>query len=490
MKKLLNPVGIVGLMFNSLQKRFSQALSKVRGLSRISEKEVDAVLAEVRTGLLEADVHFRVAKDFLARVKERCLREEVIQSLSPETQIVKVLSDELTQILGGVNRELNFAVKPPAVVLMCGLQGAGKTTTTVKLALLLKSQFKKNPAVVSVDVSRPAAITQLQQLALRHDIAFIESQGNEKPLDIAKRAMKSAQETNVDVLLVDTAGRLQIDADLMGELSALKTFLQPSEILLVLDSMIGQQAVEVAEGFDKDIGITGSILSKLDGDTRGGAALSLVAVTGKPIKFIGTGERATDLEPFFPDRMSSRLLDMGDLLSLVEKAQRVISHEDAEKAADKLRSNDFSLEDFRDQLRMISKMGPIGGILKMLPGLGSLSESLDNDAAEKELKRVNAILDSMTTLERRSPDILNGGRRSRIAKGSGTQVSDVNQLIKRFSEARKMMKQMGKMAGLFRGAGGAGAPGNAGSASLPTGGVNMPPGLFGKRPSKGFGRKF
>lgn len=464
-------------MFDGLQKRLGSALRKVRGLSRISESDIDAVLSEIRTGLLEADVHFRVAKDFLARVRERCLREEVIKSLSPEQQILKVLQEELTQILGAKSRELNLAMSPPAVVLMCGLQGSGKTTTTAKLALLLKSQGKR-VAVVSVDVHRPAAIQQLAQLAAKFEIAVIPSAVEQGAVAIARFAIDEARRQNFEVLLVDTAGRIQIDDDLMGELKQVREVVQPIETLLVVDSMMGQQALEVAEGFDQKIGLTGSVLTKLDGDTRGGAALSLVAVTGKPIKFIGTGERPTDFEVFHPERISSRLLDMGDVLSLLEKAQQVISEEEASSATEKLRNlQDFTLDDFRDQLKMLSKMGPISGLLKMLPGFGSLKDQLEQVDTEKELGRVNAILNSMTPQERRQPDIMNGSRRARIAKGSGRDVQEVNQLIKRFLEARKMMKQMGKMSSLLKG-------GKGGSAPNP---AMMNP--F-RKGSKGFGRKF
>jgi len=463
-------------MFDGLQKRLGSALRKVRGLSRISEADVDAVLAELRTGLLEADVHFRVAKDFLARTKERCMREDVIKSLSPEQQILKVLSEELTQVLGGKNRELNLAAKPPAVILMCGLQGSGKTTSTAKLALYLKG-IGKRPAVVSVDIHRPAAIEQLAQLAKSFEIPVLESDLKLSAPEIARAALAAAEQQNFDILIVDTAGRIQVDDALMNELVQVRDIVQPVETLLVVDSMMGQQAVEVAEGFDQKVSLTGSILTKLDGDTRGGAALSLVSVTGKPIKFTGTGERPTDFEAFHPDRISSRLLDMGDVLSLLEKAKRVISDDEATAAADKLKKlNDFSLEDFRDQLKMLSRMGPIGGLLKMLPGFGALKDQLEQVDAEKELGRVNAILNSMTLVERKQPDILNGSRRARIAKGSGRDVQEVNQLVKRFLEARKMMKQMGKMGAMMKGGGG----------QNPMGGAQNP---F-RKGGRGFGRKF
>jgi signal recognition particle subunit SRP54 len=472
-------------MFEGLQKRLAGALHKVRGRTTIQESDVEAVLAEIRTGLLEADVHFRVTKDFLARVKERCLQQDVIKSLSPEQQILKVLSEELTRILGGHSRDLDFSVTPPAVLLVCGLQGSGKTTTCSKLALHLKNSGKR-VGLCSVDVYRPAAIDQLATLAKKFEIPVIASSATEKPKDIAKRALKEASQLNLDVLIIDTAGRLQIDESLMTELKDVHEILKPTETLLVIDAMMGQQAVEVAEGFDRSVGITGSILTKLDGDSRGGAALSLVSVTGKPIKFVGVGERPTDFEAFHPDRMASRLLDMGDVLSLLEKAQTVITEEEAQAAAQKLGNFDnFSLEDFRDQMRMVSRMGPISGLLKMMPGMGALKDQLEEIDTDKEFKRVNAILDSMTPSERRQPELLNGARRARIARGAGVQVSEVNSLVKRFLEARKAMKKMGKMGSMLKGmmgGQGGGAPGQ-----MPSG---LPPGFGGPGRGKGFGRKF
>jgi signal recognition particle subunit SRP54 len=472
-------------MFDGLQKRLAGALGRVRGLSRISESDIDAVLAEIRTGLLEADVHFRVARDFLARVKERCLREEVIKSLTPEQQVLKVLSEELTQILGGQIRELQLGVAPPAVILMCGLQGSGKTTSTAKLAQLLKAQGKR-PAVVSVDVQRPAAIAQLGAMAEKAEVDWIRSESSEGPVHIAKRAIAEANKLNADVLLVDTAGRLQVDDALMQELTQIRDAVKPTETLLVVDAMMGQQAVQVAEGFDRAVGLTGSILSKLDGDARGGAALSLVAVTGKPIKFVGTGERVSDFEAFHPDRIASRLLDMGDVLSLIEKAQRVINEDEAVAAAEKMRKSDgLTLEDFRDQLKMLGRLGPLSGLLKMLPGVGAIREQLDQVDTESEVKRITAILNSMTPHERKQPEVLNGSRKARVARGSGTDVSEVNSLIKRFLEVRKMMKQMGKMGDMMKRMGGMG--GLSGAGGLPGGLPNFP---GSRRGGKGFGRKF
>ncbi|MBP7844631.1 MAG: signal recognition particle protein [Proteobacteria bacterium] len=471
-------------MFDQLQKRLSGALQKVRGRSKISEADVDAVLSEIRTGLLEADVHFRVAKDFLARVKESCLHEDVIKSLSPEQQILKVLHKELVQIFGSENRELKLDVRPPACVLVCGLQGSGKTTSTIKLALWLKNKGRR-VGVVSTDTQRPAAMEQLAQLAEKNQIPCLRFEAAQGAVKISEAAFKAASDQNLEVLLVDTAGRLQVDSELMKELQNVSAKVDPIEKILVIDSMMGQQAVEVAEAFDRDLGLTGSILTKLDGDARGGAALSIVSTTGKPIKFIGTGERALDFEAFYPDRMASRLLDMGDVMSLIEKAQMAISEEEAANAAEKLKNmNNFTLEDFREQLKLLSRMGPLSGIMKMLPGMGAIQEQLDQVDTEKEMSRINAIINSMTQQERRSPDVLNGSRRARIAKGSGTQVNDVNQFIKRFLDARKMMKKLGRFGGLLGGMGGAGG-------GMPGAGMGSMPNPFAQRKGgKGFGRKF
>lgn len=473
-------------MLDSLQKRLAGAIKKIRGQTNISESDIDSVLSEVRTGFLEGDVHFRVTKDFLARVKERCLREEVMSSLSPEQQIVTVLSEELTQILGGENRGLDFNTQPPAVLMMVGLQGSGKTTSTIKLARLLKSKGKR-PCVVSVDVQRPAAMDQLRSLAEKEEVPVLACDPSQKPIEIAKSAIKEAESLNSDVLIVDTAGRLQVDTALMEELKELNEFLKPVERLLVIDSMMGQQAVEVAEGFDKDVGITGAILSKLDGDARGGAALSLVAVTGKPIKFIGTGERSTDFEAFHPDRMASRLLDLGDMLSLLEKAQEVISEEEAMAATEKMMSGNgnFTFDDFIGQMKMINRMGSFGGLLKMLPGMGAMKDALDSVDTDAEMKKLEVIIQSMTKQERRNPDVLDGSRRARIAKGCGKEVSEINAFVKRFDEMRKMMKQMGKMGGMLKG---------KNPADLQQEDTNNPWAMarspFGRRGGKGFGRKF
>lgn len=464
-------------MFDSVQKSFGSALKKLRGKSRLSEAEVEEVLAEIRVGLLEADVHFRVVRDFLARVKERCLREEVLKSLSPEQQVLKVLSEELGSILGGQSRDLDLNVKPPAVILLCGLQGAGKTTSLIKLALLLKNKGKR-VKVVSTDVKRPAALEQLKQLATRNAIdgIYFENQSQMEPRKIASLALEDAEKTNIEVLLVDTAGRVQVDDELMSELSDLTKILNPAEKLLVIDAMMGQSAVDVAEGFQQKVNLSGAILTKMDGDSRGGAALSLVSITGKPIKFIGHGERAQDFEVFHPDRISSRLLDMGDVMSLIEKAEEALKGEDLakEEMTQGMMSGSFTLDDFRNQLRLVSKMGSMGSLMKMLPGMGSIQEQFNEKEADQEFKKINAILNSMTAQERKEPQVINGSRRSRIAKGSGISVQDINSFLKRFEDARRAMKKLGKWAKMF------------GASGSPPAGLDP---FQGKR-SKGFGRKF
>ncbi len=436
-------------MFDSVQKSFGSALKRLRGKSSLSEKEVDEVLSEIRVGLLEADVHFRVVRDFLARVKERCLREDVLKSISPEQQVLRVISDELTSILGGTQSELDLSAKPPVTILLCGLQGSGKTTSIAKLAVHLKNKGKR-VLVVSTDVRRPAAIEQLKQLAERNqiDCFHLENQSAQSPAKIAELALEKATQSNTEVLLVDTAGRIQIDSELMDELTQLVKILQPTERLLVIDAMMGQSAVDVAEGFQSKVNLTGAILSKLDGDSRGGAALSLVSVTGKPIKFIGSGERATDFEVFHPERITSRLLDMGDVMSLLEKAEEALKGEDLvkEEMTQGMMQGSFTLEDFRNQLRLVSKMGSMGSLLKMLPGMGSFDAQISEKDADREFKKINAILSSMTPHERKMPNVLNGSRRSRISKGSGIPVQDINSFIKRFDEARRAMKKLGKWA--------------------------------------------
>ncbi|MCL5676895.1 MAG: signal recognition particle protein [Firmicutes bacterium] len=431
-------------MFENLSSKLQETFRRLRGKGRLTDADVSEAMREVRVALLEADVNFRVVKDFIARVKERAVGQEVLESLSPGQQVVKIVSDELTGLLGGTSARLAIAAKPPTVVLMVGLQGAGKTTAAGKLAGWLKKQSKR-PLLVAGDVYRPAAIKQLQVLGQQLDLPVF-SMGNEaNPVDIARAGVESALKQGRDVVLVDTAGRLQIDDALMQELENIKAAVHPHEILLVLDAMTGQEAVSVAEAFNQRLGVDGVVLTKLDSDTRGGAALSVRAVTGKPIKFVGTGEKLDALEPFHPDRMASRILGMGDVLSLIEKAQAQYGEKQAEELAKKMRKAEFTLEDFLQQLRQVRQMGPLDQILGMLPGMGQLKQIKNVKVDEKDLGHVEAIIQSMTAVERRNPDIINGSRRKRIARGSGTSVQEVNRLLRQFEESKKMMKQFAGM---------------------------------------------
>jgi len=431
-------------MFDSLTQRFETVFTTLRGKGRLSEKDIDQALREVRLALLEADVNVRVVKQFLARVKERAVGEDVSRSLTPGQQVIKIVHDELVAVLGTEAVPLKRAA-PPLTILMVGLQGSGKTTTAGKLALLLKSQGR-SPLLVAADLQRPAAIDQLETLGGRIDVpVLIDRKG--KPARLVKTAMKEASRMGRDVVIVDTAGRLQIDDQLMRELADVRKAAGPDEVLLVVDAMTGQDAVNVASGFQEQIGLTGVILSKLDGDARGGAAISVREVTGAPVKFAGVGEGLGDLEPFYPDRMASRILGMGDVMTLIEKAEATFDEAEAEKTARKLQKGDFTLEDFLGQFQAMKRMGPLKDILAMLPGSGSLIREVDVD--DRDLRRVEAIIQSMTPEERRNPRIIGGSRKRRIASGSGTRPQDVNRLLKQFAEAQKMMKAL---------AGGRGAP--------------------------------
>ncbi len=431
-------------MFDSLTQRFETVFTTLRGKGRLSEKDIDQALREVRLALLEADVNVRVVKQFLARVKERAVGEDVSRSLTPGQQVIKIVHDELVAVLGTEAVPLKRAA-PPLTILMVGLQGSGKTTTAGKLALLLKSQGR-SPLLVAADLQRPAAIDQLETLGGRIDVpVLIDRKG--KPARLVKTAMKEASRMGRDVVIVDTAGRLQIDDQLMRELADVRKAADPDEVLLVVDAMTGQDAVNVASGFQEQIGLTGVILSKLDGDARGGAAISVREVTGAPVKFAGVGEGLGDLEPFYPDRMASRILGMGDVMTLIEKAEATFDEAEAEKTARKLQKGDFTLEDFLGQFQAMKRMGPLKDILAMLPGSGSLIREVDVD--DRDLRRVEAIIQSMTPEERRNPRIIGGSRKRRIASGSGTRPQDVNRLLKQFAEAQKMMKAL---------AGGRGAP--------------------------------
>jgi signal recognition particle subunit SRP54 len=424
-------------MFDSLTHRFDSVFSVLRGKGRLSEKDVDQALREVRLALLEADVNVKVVRDFLARVKERSLGEEVAKSLTPGQQVVKIVHEELVKTLGSEAVPL-VKTAPPLTILMVGLQGSGKTTTAAKLALHLKSQGRR-PLLVAADLQRPAAIDQLETLAARVEVPIVSDRKG-KPVKLVKTALKEAGATSRDVVIIDTAGRLQIDQQLMKELGDVRKASAPDEVLLVVDAMTGQDAVNVASGFQEQIGLTGVVLSKLDGDARGGAAISVREVTGAPVKFAGVGEALGDLEVFHPGRMASRILGMGDVLSLIEKAEANFDEKEAEKTAKKMQKGEFTLDDFLDQFQSMKRMGPLKDILAMLPGSGSLIRDVDVD--DRDLRRVEAIIQSMTPEERRSPKIISGSRKRRIATGSGTRPQDVNRLLKQFAEAQQMMKML------------------------------------------------
>jgi signal recognition particle subunit SRP54 len=438
-------------MFDNLSDRLQRIFKNLRGEGKLTAENMEEALREIRVALLEADVHFKVVKQFIEQVRQKAMGEEVLTALSPGQQVVKIVRDELTKMLGSHQSRLRFANEPPSVILIVGLQGSGKTTSAGKLARFLAKEQKK-PQLVSVDVYRPAARQQLSILAKQVNVPVYEGTPEEtKPLDLARSARREAMQTGRDVLLVDTAGRLHIDEQLMQELQELKGALDPVEILFVADAMTGQDAVKTADEFHKRLGITGVILTKMDGDARGGAALSIRSVTGQPLKFVGVGERSDALEAFFPDRVASRILGMGDVLSLIDKVQETIDQKEAEKIQEKLLTgDDFTLEDFRDQMKQIRKLGPLENILKMMPGFGELKNQLkDTKVDEKELNRIVAIIDSMTPAERRNHMIVNGSRRRRIAKGSGTSVQDVNNLLKQYAQMRKMMKSLTGGAGLL-----------------------------------------
>ena len=427
-------------MFDNLSEKLQRVFKNLRGEGKLSAENMEAALREIRMALLEADVNFRVVKQLIENIKEKAMGEEVLSALSPSQQVIKIVHEELIKILGSHESKLRFANEPPSVFLIIGLQGSGKTTSTGKLARWL-SKNGHRPMVVSVDVYRPAAREQLKVIAREIGQAIYEgAEGETQPLDLARSARRESANSGRDVLLVDTAGRLHIDDELMAELQQLKEQLNPVEILFVADAMTGQDAVKSADEFHKRLGITGVILTKMDGDARGGAALSIRQVTGQPLKFVGVGEKFDALEPFHPDRAANRILGMGDILSFIEKAEQAIDKKQAVEMQRKLIENDFTLQDFRDQLRQIRKLGPLGSLLDMMPKVGMLKQLKDVKVDEKEINRVVAIIDSMTPKERNNHMIINGSRRRRIARGSGTSVQEVNQLLKQYAEARKMMK--------------------------------------------------
>ena len=433
-------------LFASLSERLNHIFSKLTKRGKLTELEIKTAMREVRIALLEADVNIRVAKDFIARVSEKAVGQDILQSLNPSQQVIKIVNEELIALMGSTNAKLEVNPKPPTVIMMCGLQGAGKTTLCGKLAVLLKKQGKR-PLLVAGDIYRPAAIHQLQVVGGQAGTEVFE-RGTQDPVKTAKEGVEYARKMGYDTVVLDTAGRLQIDETLMRELENVKKQVDVTETLLVVDAMTGQEAVNVAKTFNDRLEITGVVLTKLDGDTRGGACLSVKAVTGKPIKFIGVGEKLTDLEPFYPDRMASRILGMGDVLSLIEKAQQAITEADAKKMEKKIRENSFTLSDYLEQFEMMKKMGGVSALMGMLPG--AKLKIREEDIDEKKIERTRAIILSMTPKERENPAIINSSRKKRIAQGSGTQIQEINQLLRQFDQTRQLMKQMKGGKGKFR----------------------------------------
>lgn len=434
-------------MLENLGNRFQDIFKKVRGHGKLSEENIKEALKEVKMSLLEADVNYKVVKDFIKKIQEKAIGTEVLKGINPGQQFIKIVNDELVELLGGTNSRLTKGVKNPTVIMLAGLQGAGKTTFAAKLAARLRKEGE-TPYLVAADVYRPAAMKQLEVLAKQINIPAYIDEGNKDPIDISKKAFGQARANNYSYMIIDTAGRLHIDESLMDELGNIKKAVRPQEILLVVDAMIGQDAVNLAKNFNDKLNIDGIVLTKFDGDTRGGAALSIKSVVGKPIKFVGVGEKIADLELFHPERLASRILGMGDVVSLVEKAQEVVDENDIKSLEEKMKTQQFDLNDFLKQLQTIKKMGPLGSILKMIPGMNA--DLGDLAPAEKEMKKTEAIIQSMTLQERKKPDILKASRKIRIAKGSGTDVSDINKLLKQFSQMKNMMKMLssGKMPNL------------------------------------------
>ncbi len=432
------------MAFENLAEKLQKVFKQLRGKGKLTEKDVTDALREVRIALLEADVSYKVVKEFVNSIKERAIGSGVLESLTPGQQVIKIVHEEMTGLMGGTQSKLNSASKPPTMIMMVGLQGSGKTTSSGKLARYLKKQGK-SPLLAACDVYRPAAIKQLQVLGEQLAVPVFSMGDQTSPVDIAKAAKIHAEKQGFDPVILDTAGRLHIDEAMMAELAQIKAQCHPHEILLVVDSMTGQDAVNVAESFNRDLGLDGVVLTKLDGDTRGGAALSVKAVTGKPIKFAGMGEKLDALEPFYPDRMSSRILGMGDVLTLIEKAQTQFDAKKAEELEKKLRKNEFTLEDFLEQIQQMKKIGPMNQIMDMIPGLSQNNALKGVEINDKDIKHTEAIVQSMTNDERRRPEILNGSRRKRIAVGSGTSVQEVNRLLKQFAQTQKMLKQFSQM---------------------------------------------
>ncbi|WP_066365034.1 signal recognition particle protein [Neobacillus fumarioli] len=430
------------MAFEGLADRLQSTIQKIRGKGKVSEADVKEMMREVRLALLEADVNFKVVKDFVKKVSERAVGQEVLKSLTPGQQIIKIVNEELTALMGGEQSKIAVASRPPTVIMMVGLQGAGKTTTTGKLANLLRKKYNRKPLLVAADIYRPAAIKQLETLGKQLNMPVFSLGDQVSPVEIAKQAIAKAKEEHHDYVLIDTAGRLHVDEALMNELKDIKELVKPDEIFLVVDAMTGQDAVNVAQSFNDTLGLTGVVLTKLDGDTRGGAALSIRAVTQTPIKFVGLGEKMDALEPFHPERMASRILGMGDVLTLIEKAQASVDEEKAKELEQKMRTATFTLDDFLEQLGQVRKLGPLDELLKMLPGANKIKGINNIQIEEKQIAHVEAIIRSMTKEEKLHPEILNSSRKRRIAKGSGRTVPEVNRLLKQFEDMKRMMKQM------------------------------------------------
>ena len=433
------------MAFEGLADRLQSTMQKIRGKGKVTEADVKEMMREVRLALLEADVNFKVVKEFVKKVSERSVGQEVMKSLTPGQQVIKVVKEELTELMGGDQSKIAVANKPPTVIMMVGLQGAGKTTTTGKLANLLRKKYNRNPMLVAADIYRPAAIKQLETLGKQLSMPVFSLGDQVSPVEITKQAIQKAKEEHHDYVLIDTAGRLHVDEKLMDELKQIKELANPHEIFLVVDAMTGQDAVNVASSFNEQLGITGVVLTKLDGDTRGGAALSIRSVTDTPIKFVGLGEKLDAIEAFYPERMASRILGMGDVLTLIEKAQANVDEEKAKELEQKMRTASFTFDDFLEQLGQVRNMGPLDELLKMMPGANKIKGLNNLQVDEKQISHVEAIIKSMTKEEKSRPEVINAGRRKRIAKGSGTSVQEVNRLLKQFDDMKKMMKQMSGM---------------------------------------------
>ena len=435
------------MAFEGLSERLQGTIAKIKGKGKVTEQDVKLMMREVRFALIEADVNLKVVKKFVKSVSERAVGSDVMQSLTPGQQVIKIVQEELTQLMGGEQSPVKFSTRPPTVIMMVGLQGAGKTTTTGKLANVLRKKYNKKPLLVAADVYRPAAVQQLQTLGKQLSIPVFDKGTDVSPVEIAREAIELAKEEHHDVVIIDTAGRLHIDEALMQELKDIRALKEPDEVFLVVDAMTGQDAVNVAESFNEAVGITGVVLTKLDGDTRGGAALSIRSVTEKPIKFVGMGEKMDALEPFHPERMAQRMLGMGDVLSLIEKAQATVDADKAKELEEKFKTQSFTFDDFLDQMSQVKKMGPLEDIIKMIPGMNKVKGLDKMNFDDKQINHIEAIIQSMTIAERTNPEIINASRRKRISKGSGRSVQEVNRLIKQFDEMKKMMKQMSGLAG-------------------------------------------